>query len=160
MRLRPRIGPRSRNAPLGVRLDPVASELVRLGALLEVVVQAVALQDEADAVIAGCAQPGETPCEVARIGRVVAGQYGRLCGWAADLAPRAGSGALSRRAGELLSYYLGMVDSALKLAFPKYRSERLERHRLALTGLGAPARELRDVESALRGRIAELESSR
>ncbi|GGP82050.1 hypothetical protein GCM10010185_65150 [Saccharothrix coeruleofusca] len=122
--------------------------------------QAVALQDEADAVILGCARPGEVPCEVARVGRAVAGQYGRLCGWVADLVVTAGSGPLPRRTGELLRYHLAMIDTALKLAFPKCRSERLERHRLALTGLGAPARELRDVEFALRERIVELESSR
>ncbi|MGM1065302.1 hypothetical protein [Saccharothrix sp. Mg75] len=73
-----------------------------------VVAAAVALQDRADAVILGCARPGETSCEVARHGRVVAGHYSRLSGWAADLAG---------------------------------------------TGLGPPARELRELEARLRARV-------
>ncbi|WP_306750374.1 hypothetical protein [Saccharothrix yanglingensis] len=139
-----------RRSPASVRLDPATAEQVRLSALLEVVAAAVALQDGADEVILGCAQPGETPCEVARHGRVVAGQYSRLSGWAADLV---GSG---DRSVELLRYHLTMLDTALKLAFPRYRSDRLERHRLSLTGLGPPARELRELEEGLRARIARL----
>lgn len=152
MRITPRI--EHRRSPKSVRLDPVAEEGVRLGALLAVVTRAVALQDQADAVIRDCAHPGEVPAEVARCGRVVAGEYGRLTGWAADLA---WSDPMSRRVGALLSYHLFMLDTALKLAFPRCRTERLERHRLALTGLGPPARELRDWEDALRRRLAELD---
>lgn len=137
-------------------LDPTTAELVRLGSLLEIVVQAVALQARAEAVIVGCAQPGDTPSDVARRGRAVAGQYGRLSGWAADLAWQTDRPPPPQRIVELLRYHLGMLDCALKLAFPRYRSDRLERHRLAMTGLGTPARELRDLESALRARIADL----
>lgn len=137
-------------------LDPATAELARLGALLEVVVQAVALQERADAVISDCAQPGEPSWEVARSGRAVAAQYGRLCGWAADLAWQTDRPPPPQRIVEVLRYHLGMLDCALKLAFPRYRTDRLESRRLALTGLGAPARELRDLETALRRRIATL----
>jgi hypothetical protein len=135
-------------APAGVQLDPATAELVRLAALLEVVLRAVDLQDEADAVIHGCALPGETPCEVARRGRQVAGEYGRLCGWAEDLSLVYSPGSVPRRIGGLLRYHLEMLDVALKLAFPRYRSAKLERRRLALTGLGEPARALRDRDGA------------
>ncbi|ONI84714.1 hypothetical protein ALI22I_29825 [Saccharothrix sp. ALI-22-I] len=137
-------------------LDPATAELVRLEALLEVVVQAVALQDRAEAIIVGCAQPGDTSWEIARHGRVVAGQYGRLSSWAADLVWPTDRPPPPQRIVELLRYHLGMLDSALKLAFPQYRSDRLEHRRLSMTGLGAPARELRDIETALRTRIAAL----
>lgn len=137
-------------------LDPATAELVRLGALLEVVVQAVALQARAEAVIVSCAQPGDTSWEIARTGRAVAGQYGRLTGWAADLVWQTDRPPPPQRVVELLRYHLGMLDCALKLAFPRYRSERLERRRLAMTGLGAPARELRDLETTLRTRITTL----
>jgi hypothetical protein len=145
---------RRHTSPTRARLDPATVELVRLGSLLQVVLRAVALQEQADAVIAGCGRPGETPYEVARRGRRVAGEYGRLSGWAADLA---GTDPLSTRIGELLRFHLYLLDVALKLAFPKYRTENLERRRLELTGLGEPARALRDAEVVLRMRIAELE---
>ena len=137
-------------------LDAATAELVRLSALLEVVVQAVALQDRAEAVIASCAQPGETSWEVARSGRAVAAQYGRLSGWAADLVWQTDRPPPPQRVVELLRYHLGMLDCALKLAFPRYRTDRLESRRLAMTGLGAPARELRDLETAFRTRITTL----
>lgn len=137
-------------------LDPATAEVVRLGALLEVVAQAVALQDRAEAVIVGCAQPGETSWEVARTGRAVAAQYGRLCGWAADLVWPTDRPPPPQRAVDLLRYHVGMLDCALKLAFPRYRTDRLESRRLAMTGLGTPARELRDLESALRTRLTTL----
>jgi hypothetical protein len=140
--------------PPAVRLDPVAADLVRFSSLLQIVMRAVAWQDQADAVILECAQPGETPREVACRGREVAGEYGRLSGWAADLGAH---DALTRRAGELIRYHVEMLDVTLKLAFPLYRSEKLERRRLALTGLGRPAQDLRNVEAALRARVAELE---
>jgi hypothetical protein len=145
-----------RAEPPSVLLDPATAELVRLGALLEVVVQAVALQERAEAVIADCAQPGETSWEVARSGRAVAAQYGRLSGWAADLVWQTDRPPPPQRIVELLRYHLGVLDCALKLAFPRYRSDRLESRRLSMTGLGAPARELRDLEAALRTRITTL----
>ncbi|QQQ73491.1 hypothetical protein IOD16_19550 [Saccharothrix sp. 6-C] len=137
-------------------LDPATAELVRLDALLEVVVQAVALQDRAEAVIADCAQPGEPSWEVARSGRVVAAQYSRLSGWAADLVWQTDRPPPPQRIVELLRYHLVMLDCALRLAFPRFRTDRLESRRLAMTGLGSPARELRDLESALRHRITTL----
>jgi hypothetical protein len=137
-------------------LDPATAEALRLSALLEVVVRAVALQDRADDVIGGCALPGETPCAVARQGREVAGEYGRLSGWADDLAGDCAPGSLPDRITALLRYHLGMVDTALKLAFPRYRTERLESRRLSLSGLGEPAWALRSAETALRARIDEL----
>ncbi|NUT49175.1 MAG: hypothetical protein HOV94_17970 [Saccharothrix sp.] len=152
MRIRPRRAHR-RAEPSSVVLDPATVELVRLSALLQVVVEAVALQDRAEAVIVECAQPGDTSWEVARSGRAVAAQYGRLSGWAADLAWQTDRPPPPQRVVELLRYHLGMVDCALKLAFPRYRSDRLERRRLAMTGLGPPARELRDLESTLRTRL-------
>ncbi|WP_141975165.1 hypothetical protein [Saccharothrix saharensis] len=146
----------SRAEPTSVLLDPATAELVRLTALLEVVVQAVALQDRAEAVISHCAQPGETPWDVARAGRAVASQYSRLSGWAADLAWQTDRPPPPQRIVELLRYHLGVLDCALKLAFPRYRTDRLESRRLSMTGLGPPARELRDLESALRHRITTL----
>jgi hypothetical protein len=112
---------------VSVTLDPATAELVRLGALLEVVSQAVALQDRAEAVIVGCAQPGETSWEVARTGRAVAAQYGRLSGWAADLVWPTDRPPPPQRAVDLLRYHLGMLDC-----------------------------ELRDLETALRTRLTTL----
>lgn len=140
----------------GFALDAAAAEALRLSALLEVVVRAVALQGRADDVIGRCSLPGETPWTVARRGSAVAGEYGRLPGWADDLADHCAPESLPGRITALLRYHLEMVDAALKLAFPRYRTERLERVRMSLTGLGEPAWALRDAETALRARIDEL----
>lgn len=142
--------------PAGVRLDPDAAESLRLRSLLAIVTRAVALQPEAEEVLAACAQPGETPSAVARRGQQVAADYGRLHGWAMDLCGNAAAESLPRRITELLHYHAELIDMALKLAFPRYRSAKLERRRLALTGLGPPAVVLREAEVALRLWIDEL----
>ena len=141
---------------MGVRLDPAAAEALRLRSLLAIVTRAVQLQAEAEDVLAACAQPGETPTIVARHGQRVAADYGRLHGWAMDLCGGDAAGSLPRRITELLHYHAELIDVALKLAFPRYYSEKLERRRLALTGLGPPALVLRDSEAALRLWIDEL----
>jgi hypothetical protein len=148
-----------RGGPSTVQLDPAAARLLRLGTLLQLVDRAVALQREADEVILACAQPGEPPSSVARRGRGVAAEYARLQGWALDLCEADDPGSLPRRISELLSYHTEMLDVSLKLAFPRYRTERLERRRLALSGLGEPAAILRDTEAALRMWIDELDVS-
>ena len=140
----------------GSLLDPTTAEALRLSALLEVAARAVELQDRADEVIRSCGLPGETPGTVARRGRAVAGEYGRLSGWAEDLAAGARSDSVPWRVAALVRYHLGMLDLALKLAFPRYRTERLEWRRRSLTGLGDPARALREVEAVLRRRVEEL----
>jgi len=151
--------PRTRDKhsqPLGVLLDPDAAELLRLQSLLAIVLRAVALQAEAEAVLSGCAQPGDTPSSIARRGQLVAADYGRLHGWAMDLCGHDTADSLPRRITQLLHYHAEIIDVALKLAFPCYRSPKLERRRLALTGLGAPAQVLRDAEVTLRLWITEL----
>jgi hypothetical protein len=159
MRFRWRSFPARRDGPSSVQLDPAAARLLRLGTLLELVHRAVALQDEADEVIVACAQPGETPGSVARRGRRVGAEYARIQGWALDLCEGDEPGSLPRRIGELLSYHTEMLDLSLKLAFPRYRSAKLEHRRRALTGLGEPARTLCDTEAALRMWIDELDVS-
>ncbi|HEY2700166.1 MAG TPA: hypothetical protein VGJ45_32230 [Pseudonocardiaceae bacterium] len=64
--------------------------------------------------------------------------------------------ATPRRITELLHYHAELIDVALKLAFPRYHSPKLDRRRLALTGLGTPAVVLREAEFALRLWIEEL----
>lgn len=159
MRFRWRVLPVRRAGPSTVQLDPAAARRLRLGTLLHLVDRAVALQSEADEVILACAQPGETPGSVARRGRRVAAEYARLQGWALDLCEPDEPGSLPRRIAELLSYHTELLDVSLKLAFPRYRSERLERRRRALCGLGEPARILRDTQVALRMWLDELDVS-
>ncbi|HEX3788596.1 MAG TPA: hypothetical protein VHW44_12100 [Pseudonocardiaceae bacterium] len=156
MRFRPLFHRTRRSRPAGVRPESDAAQLVRLGSLLEVVARAVALQANANGVILACALPGETPSLVGRQGHVVAAEYSRLAGWAADLAGADGPDTLPGRISQLLRYHTEMLDMCLNLAFPNYRSPKLERRRLALSGLGEPAAVLRDSEIALRLWISEL----
>jgi hypothetical protein len=142
--------------PASVRLDPHAAESLRLRSLLAIVTRAVELQTEADEVLVACSQPGETPSVVARRGQQVAADYGRLHGWAMDLCGNDSADSLPRRITQLLHYHAELIDVALKLAFPRYYSAKLERRRLALTGLGPPAIVLREAEVTLRLWIDEL----
>ena len=145
-----------RAAAAGLPVDPAAAVLLRLMAVWEVAARAVELQDRADEVITACSLPGETPGAVARRGRVVAGEYGRMSGWADDLADGAAADSMPGRVAGLVRYHLAMVDLGLKLAFPRYRTENSERLRMGLSGLGEPAGALREIEVALRRRIEKL----
>ena len=134
-----------------------AARLVALRSLLEVATHAVALQPAAEQIIDACAQPGDVPAQVARRGGRVASDYCRLHGWALDLIGDADRASLEFRVAQLLHYHAQMIDTCLKLAFPKFRSPRLEQRRLALHGLGEPARTLQDARAALALWISDLE---
>ncbi len=146
-----------RDADVADAKDSDAARLLALRSLLEVVTRAVALQPAAEQIIRDCAQPGEVPAQVARRGGPVASDYCRLHGWAMDLIGDAGRASLEFRVTQLLHYHAEMIDTCLKLAFPKFRSPRLEQRRLALRGLGEPARTLRDARAALALWISDLE---
>ncbi|MGW6442838.1 hypothetical protein [Lentzea sp. NPDC055074] len=146
-----------RGADVAAATDSAAARLVALRSLLEVATRAVALQPTAEQIIGACAQPGDTPAQVARQGGRVASDYYRLHGWAMDLIGDADRASLEFRVTQLLHYHAGMIDTCLKLAFPKFRSPRLEQRRLALRGLGEPARTLRDARAALGLWISDLE---
>jgi hypothetical protein len=139
--------------------DSAAARLVALESLLEVATHAVALQPAAEQIIDACAQPGNVPTQVARQGGRIASDYCRLHGWALDLIGDADSASLEFRVAQLLHYHAQMIDTCLKLAFPKFRSPRLEQRRLALRGLGEPARTLRDARTALALWISDLEQT-
>ncbi|MGW6930855.1 hypothetical protein ACWGE0_12385 [Lentzea sp. NPDC054927] len=139
--------------------DPAAARLVALQSLLEVANHAVTLQPAAEHIIDACAQPGDVPAQVARRGGRIASDYCRLHGWALDLIGDADRASLEFRVTQLLHYHAEMIDTCLKLAFPKFRSPKLEQRRLALGGLGEPARTLRDARAALALWISDLERS-
>ncbi|MFD9702426.1 hypothetical protein [Lentzea sp. NPDC059081] len=139
--------------------ESAAARLLALRSLLEVATRAVALQPAAEQIIGACAQPGEVPARVARQGGRVASDYCRLHGWALDLIGDADRASLEFRVAQLLHYHSDMIDTCLKLAFPRFRSPRLEQRRLALRGLGEPARTLRDAQAALALWIHDLEQT-
>ena len=128
-----------------------------LRSLLEVAARAVELQPAAEEIIRACAQRGDIPGEVARRGGRIASDYFRLRGWALDLIGDADRASLQCRVCELLHYHGEMVDMCLKLAFPRFPSARLEQRRRSLTGLGEPARTLREARAALAMWISDLE---
>ncbi|MDX8141712.1 hypothetical protein SK854_06300 [Lentzea sp. BCCO 10_0061] len=137
--------------------DSTAARLVALRSLLEVATRAVALQPAAEQIIGACAQPGDVPTQVARRGGRIASDYCRLHGWALDLIGDADLTSLEFRLTQLLHYHAEMIDTCLKLAFPRFRSPRLEQRRLALHGLGEPARTLQDARAVLALWISDLE---
>lgn len=146
-----------RSAAVAAVNDSAAARLLALRSLLEVATRAVELQPAAEQIIGACTQPGDVPAQVARQGGRVASDYCRLHGWALDLVGDADRASLEFRVTQLLHYHSEMIDTCLKLAFPKFRSPRLEQRRLALRGLGEPARTLRDAQAALALWISELE---
>ncbi|WP_090045556.1 hypothetical protein [Lentzea fradiae] len=139
--------------------DSTAARLFALRSLLEVADRAVELQPSAEQVIDDCARPGEVPTQVARRGSKVASDYSRLHGWALDIIGDADRGSLECRVAQLLHYHSEMVDTCIRLAFPRFRTPRLEQRRLALRGLGEPARTLRDARAALALWISDLEQT-
>lgn len=148
-----------RGADVAAETDSGAARLVALRSLLAVATRAVELQPAAEQIILACAQRGDVPGQVARRGSRIAADYCRLHGWAMDLAGDADRGSLEFRVTELLSYHAEMIDMCLKLAFPKYRSAKLEQRRQALRGLGEPARTLREARAALDLWISDIESA-
>src|SRR5436190_21814288 len=124
--------------------------LADLRALLIIVDLGLEMQADADAVLHACAAPGEPASVLARAGGRVAGEYHRLWAWSLDYAPHADPDSLERRVSALLRYHYELLHVALRIAFPKYRRpDRLERQTRAVTGLGAPAAELRSVRDEL-----------
>lgn len=120
-----------------------------LRALLVLVERGIALQDSADAVLFACAAPGEPAGTVAREGGRIAGEYQRLWRWSLDFAPHADPESLERRVSQLLMYHCHLLHVAVRFAFPRYRTARTERQRRAVTALGSPAGELRQVRDEL-----------
>lgn len=130
----------------------------RLTALAAVVEHGIRLQPDAEETIAECCRPGETPTEVARRGGRIVSEYARLFRLAEDLSGTAGPGSLQVRIAELLMYHATTVEGCLKLAFSQFWSPKAQRDGHSHTGLGEPARTLREARAALRMWIADLES--
>jgi hypothetical protein len=129
---------------------PQRDDRAALRSLLAIVDRAVDLQDRGDAVLFACAVDGEPATRVAREGGVVAGEYQRLWEWSREVAPDADPGSLEGRASALLMAHCTTLHVAIRFAFPRYRTERTEEQRRAVTRLGPIAGELRAVREELR----------
>ena len=129
---------------------------LRLRALAGLVDQAVLAQPNAEEVIAECCRPGDTPADVARRGGRIISEYAYLHERAVALLGDAGPGSLPCRVIELLMYHAETVEECLKLAFPRFRCATRQGHKHS--GLGEPARTLREARIALEMWIADLES--
>jgi hypothetical protein len=139
--------------------DRAAKDLARrLTALIAVVEHGIRLQPDAEETIAECCRPGETPPDVARRGGRIVSEYARLFRLAEDLSVTAGPDSLQVRVAELLMYHTTTVEGCLKLAFSQFWSPKAQRHGHSHTGLGEPARTLRETKVALLMWLAELRS--
>jgi hypothetical protein len=125
-----------------------------LRSLLAIVERAVDLQDRADAVLFACAAEDEPGARIAREAGAVAGEYNRLREWARETAPDADPGSVEGRAVALLMAHCQSVHVAVRFAFPRFRTERTEEQRRAVTRLGAVAARLREVREELRMWVA------
>jgi hypothetical protein len=129
-----------------------------LAALIEIVEQGIRAQPNAEETIAECCRAGEIPPEVARRGGRIVSEYARLHRAAADLAAAADPGSLQARVAELLIAHASTVDECLKLAFSQFWIPKADRRGHSHTGLGEPARTLREAGVALRMWLADLEA--
>ncbi|HEU5473486.1 MAG TPA: hypothetical protein VFV67_22810 [Actinophytocola sp.] len=118
-------------------------------ALLAIADRGIALQDEAVAALRACAVPGEPDGAAARAGGRVANEYHRLWAASLDFAPHADPESLERRLSQLLLHHCQVLHHAIRFAFPKYRSARLERQRRSVVDLGPPAEALCAVRDEL-----------
>lgn len=143
----------------GTRSSPgdSAQELGDLRALLAIAERGLSLRARAVEVLRLCAAPGEPPSTVAREGGYVAGEYYRLWGWSLDFAPNAGPESLERRVSVLLMQHCHLVHLAVRLAFPEYRTVRLEQRRQMLVDLGPIVTELLTAREELDMWISTLE---
>jgi hypothetical protein len=126
-----------------------------LTALIEIVEQGVRAQPNAEETIAECCRAGEVPLDVARRGGRIVSEYARLHREAAD--HDAGPGSLQNRVAELLMYHATTVEGCLKLAFSHFWSPKAQRDGHTHSGLGEPARTLRESGAALRLWLDDLE---
>jgi len=126
-----------------------------LAALIEIVEQGVRAQPNAEEIIAECCRAGEVPGEVARRGGRIVSDYARLHSEATD--HDAGPGSLQNRVAELLLYHATTVEGCLKLAFSKFWSPSAQRDGHTHSGLGEPARTLRESSMALRLWLNDLQ---
>jgi hypothetical protein len=133
---------------------PQRDESAALRSLLAIVDRAVELQDRADDVLFACAAGDEPTAHVAREGGSVAGEYQRLWGWSRDAVPDAGPESLEGRVSALLMAHCQVVHGAVRFAFPRYRTERTEQQRQAVTRLGSMAVDLRAARDELRMWVA------
>ncbi|HET9139021.1 hypothetical protein [Actinophytocola sp.] len=132
--------------PVAENPDRARADLV---ALLAVADRGIALQDDAVAVLRACAAPGEPDGSVAREGGRVAGEYHRLWAFALDFARHADPDSLERRVSQLLLHHCQVLHHAIRFAFPKFRTERLEQARQSVVDLGPPAEEMRSLRDEL-----------
>lgn len=133
---------------------PHRDEDAALRSMLVIVERAVELQDRADSALFACATGDDPPTGAAREGGVVAGEYHRLWEFARDAAPGAGPESLEGRVTALLFAHCQVVHTAVRFAFPQYRTERSERQRRSVQRLGAIAEQLRSAADELRLWIA------
>jgi hypothetical protein len=127
-----------------------------LAALIEIVEQGVRAQPNAEETIAECCRAGEVPRDVARRGGRVISEYARLHEEATEHS--AGPGSLQNRVAELLLYHATTVEGCLKLAFSRFWGPQAQRDGHTHSGLGEPARTLRESAAALRMWLNDLES--
>ncbi|MFE9442899.1 hypothetical protein ACFYO2_28795 [Streptomyces sp. NPDC006602] len=142
-----RLVARLRTRPCPPRLSRPAQVRV----LVEVLNEALAAQQQADAAVASCGEPGP-----------LSGQAARDCGHAnsAFLHLQARLRGLpltdpdlvraQAYAGRLLAYDQWMVHQSLNLAFTVHPDARTEAARLQLNGLGRPADDLRRLRDTLK----------
>ncbi|MEU9392956.1 hypothetical protein AB0D86_23515 [Streptomyces sp. NPDC048324] len=148
---------------VGRRRRPAPALLARpaqVGALLEVLSDAVDVQQRADRAVAACGEPGPVRGQVARDCGRVSSDVHRLCVrlWRLRLA-EADLAETQASAGRLLAYDQWMVRQSLNLAFTVHPDARTEAARLQINGLGRPADDLRRLRDGLRDEAAHRVSA-
>jgi hypothetical protein len=138
----------ARQARRPVARDPERAR-ADLVALLAIADRGIELQSDAVAVLVACAVPGEPDGFAAREGGRVAGEYHRLWAWSLDFAPLADPNSLERRLSQLLMHHCQVLHYAIRFAFPKFRTPRIERQRRGVVDLGPPAVQLRSLRDEL-----------
>lgn len=144
--------------PAPARLSRPAQVL----ALVEVLDEAVTVQQLADAAVAACGEPGPVTGQVAKDGGRAGSAVHRLHARLREL-PLTESDLLEAQAhaGRLLAYDQWMVRQSLNLAFTVHPDARTEAARLQINGLGRPADDLRRLRDALkRGNAQEMTTAR
>lgn len=138
------------------------SRPAQVRALVEVLDEAVTVQQLADAAVAACGEPGPVTGQIAQDGGRAGSAVHRLNARLRELPlTEADLLEVQARAGRLLAYDQWMVRQSLNLAFTVHPDARTEAARLQINGLGRPADDLRRLRDAVkRGNAHEVTTAR
>jgi hypothetical protein len=132
---------------------------VPLAALATELNRAIELQETVERVIAGCAAPRPVDERWSADGAAVVAELLGIASRVGDIDMPEQDSELKEDACYLVLWHQAAVDRAMRLAYTADATEAAERERTALSGIGAPREQLRELCQQVRGRVRAVSVS-